>query len=87
LEALQQMEYVARIAGDENDRWVLICDPARTDAVAVFKRFAVDPANTLAADPAAPLSIWLERALRSEWIAAPLQQSFARAEKEMERQA
>ncbi|HEU0199432.1 MAG TPA: YihY family inner membrane protein, partial [Burkholderiaceae bacterium] len=47
LEALQQMEYVARIAGDENDRWVLICDPARTDAVAVFKRFAVDPANTL----------------------------------------
>jgi membrane protein len=81
LEALQQMEYVARNVDDEGDRWVLICDPARTDAVAVFKRFAVDPTNTLAADPAAPLAIWLQGALHSEWIAAPLQQSLARVEK------
>ncbi|GAB4465444.1 MAG: YihY family inner membrane protein [Burkholderiaceae bacterium] len=77
LEELERLGYVARLDGVNAGRWLLVCDPERTDLVEVFKRFAVDPANTLVARDEAVLGAWIERALQSDWLRAPLARTFA----------
>jgi membrane protein len=77
LEALERLGYVARLEGANAGRWLLVCDPERADLVEVFKRFAVDPDNTLVARDEAILGAWMKRALESDWLRAPLARVFA----------
>lgn len=74
---LERLNYVARLEGVNAGRWLLVCDPERTDLVEVFKRFAVDPANTLVARDEAILGPWMRRALEADWLRAPLARTFA----------
>lgn len=74
---LERLNYVARLEGVNAGCWLLVCDPERTDLVEVFKRFAVDPANTLVARDEATLGAWMERALEADWLRAPLARTFA----------
>lgn len=74
---LERLNYVARLEGVNAGRWLLVCDPERTDLVEVFKRFAVDPANTLVARDEATLGAWMKRALEADWLRAPLARTFA----------
>jgi membrane protein len=76
LEALERLGYVARLEGANAGRWLLVCDPERTDLVEVFKRFAVDPDNTLVARDEAILGAWVKRALEADWLRAPLSRVF-----------
>lgn len=76
---LERLNYVARLEGVNAGRWLLVCDPERTDLVEVFKRFAVDPANTLVARDEATLGAWMKRALEADWLRAPLARTFAGA--------
>jgi membrane protein len=74
---LERLNYVARLEGVNAGCWLLVCDPERTDLVEVFKRFAVDPANTLVARDEATLGAWMKRALEADWLRAPLARTFA----------
>jgi membrane protein len=76
---LEQLGYVARLEGVNAGRWLLICDPERANLVEVFKRFAVDPANTLFARDEAILGAWIRRALEADWLRAPLARTFGGA--------
>ncbi len=79
---LERMNYVARLEGVNAGRWLLVCDPERTDLVEVFKRFAVDPENTLLARDEA-LAAWVKRALEADWLRAPLARVLAGATQEV----
>lgn len=74
---LERLNYVARLEGINAGRWLLVCDPDRTDLAEVFKRFAVDPANTLIARDEAVLGAWMKRALEADWLRAPMSRVFA----------
>lgn len=74
---LERLDYVARLEGVNAGRWLLVCDPSRADLVAVFKRFAVDPANSLIVRDGGRLAEWIERGLAADWLRAPLAQTFA----------
>jgi membrane protein len=80
---LERLNYVARLEGVNAGRWLLICDPERTDLVEVFKRFAVDPANSLVAGDPATLGAWMKRALEADWLRAPLARTFEGACREV----
>ncbi|MEW5879435.1 MAG: YihY family inner membrane protein [Pseudomonadota bacterium] len=74
---LERLNYIARLEGVNAGRWMLVCDPERTDLVEVFKRFAVDPANTLVVRDDAVLGAWMKRALEADWLRAPISRVFA----------
>lgn len=80
---LERLNYVARLEGVNAGRWLLVCDPERTDLAECFKRFAVDPANTLVERDAATLGAWMKRALEADWLRAPLARTFAGAAREV----
>lgn len=71
LAALEALGYVSRLGGAHAGTWLLSCDPAQKNLLDAFKRFAVDPANTLAVRHAS-LARWLDAGLRADWIARPL---------------
>lgn len=77
LRALEELGYVARLGGAHAGAWLLACDPAHTDLVAVFRRFAVDPDNTLIARDPDGLGRWMQAGLRADWIARPLAETLA----------
>jgi membrane protein len=72
---LEKLDYVSRVVTDDDrePRWLLTCDPATRTLVPAFARFAIDPANTLAARDEAGLGAWVQRGLAAEWIDAPLE--------------
>ncbi len=72
LMSLEKLGYISQLSGVHAGKWLMSCDPARTNLVAAFKRFAVDPANTLATRDASGLGQWLDEGLRADWIARPL---------------
>lgn len=76
LTALEKLGYVSQLSGIHAGTWLLTCDSAATNLVAAFKRFAIDPANSLAARDAEGLGAWLEGGLRADWIAQPLERVF-----------
>lgn len=79
---LERLNYVARLEGVNAGRWLLVCDPERTDLVKVFKRFAVDPENTLLVREGA-LGAWIGRAFEADWLRTPLARVFADAVREV----
>lgn len=77
LTALEALGYVSQLGGAHAGTWLLTCDPAQKSLLDAFKRFAVDPANTLALRNAA-LGQWLDAGLRTDWIARPLDEVMPR---------
>jgi membrane protein len=85
LDELEALGYVSRLDGVHAGSWLLTCDPQRANLVSVFRRFAVDPANTLISrEPAGRAAVrdglelagWIERGLAADWIAQPLQSTL-----------
>lgn len=75
LRKLEARGYVAELAGEYADHWMLLADPARTNLVAAFEALAVDPANSLLA--AGELNTWIASGLRAEWLARPMGETLA----------
>lgn len=80
LAELENLDYVSRLDGAHAGKWLLTCDPAATNLVPLFRRFAVDPDNSLVARDVADLSAWVGEGLRAAWIEAPLAAKSAGAE-------
>ena len=76
---LRENDIVARLGGENADHWVLICDPTRTNAVAAFKRLAVDLVilNERGSSYVQDLQNAIEAALRSSQYSSPLSASFS----------
>jgi membrane protein len=74
---LERLGYVAKLDGVHAGKWLLSCDPQRTDLGAAFRRLAVDPANTLLTREMPALALWMRSGLESPWVSAPLAQVFA----------
>lgn len=78
LMTLERLGYVSQLSGEHAGTWLLTCDPARTNLVAVFKHLAVDPENSLATRDAEGLGQWLEAGLHADWIAQPIATTMRR---------
>jgi len=72
LAELERLDYLAAVDGGQGARWLLVCDPQRRSLREAFARFALDPANTLAARDPAGLGAWVEQALAGAWLTQPL---------------
>ncbi|MGE5337287.1 MAG: YihY family inner membrane protein [Gemmatimonadota bacterium] len=78
LMALEELGYVSRLGGTQAGAWLLTGDPARLNLVAAFRRFAVDPANSLAAGDAEGIGAWMDEGMSADWIARPLSEIWRR---------
>ncbi len=78
LMVLEELGYVSRLGGTQAGTWLLTGDPARMNLVAAFRRFAVDPANSLAAGDADGIGAWLQQGLCADWVARPLSEVWRR---------
>jgi len=72
LSELERLGYVSRLSGAHEGTWLLTCDPSVTTLEAAFRRFAIDPANSLARGDPQGLGAWLQQSLRADWIARPM---------------
>lgn len=84
---LERLGYVRQLGGAYAGAWRLVADPATTNLVAAFARFAVDPANTLIARDRTGLGAWVQDGLRAAWIERPLRHLMAEALPERKAQA
>ena len=69
---LERLGYVRQLADRRRDRWRLVCDPYTTDVAAVYRRFGVDPDNSLLARDAAAFRGWIDDGLQADWLRQPL---------------
>ena len=69
---LERLGYVRQLADRRRERWRLVCDPYTTDVAAVYRRFGVDPENSLLARDAAAFRGWIDDGLQADWLRQPL---------------
>lgn len=81
LHELESLEYVARMNGRNGGHWLLTADPARTNLVALFRRLAIDPRNTLLSRDPDGLGRWVQQGLGAGWMEQPLDEVFARSDR------
>ncbi len=77
LRQLEACGYVAELAGDYGDHWMLLADPATTNLVAAFEALAVNPDNSLVTAAGSGLQGWMQQGLAADWIARPMADSLA----------
>jgi membrane protein len=69
---LERLSYVRQLADRRRESWRLVCDPYTTDVAAVYRRFGVDPDNSLLARDAAAFRGWIDGGLQADWLRQPL---------------
>jgi len=69
---LERLGYVRQLADRRRENWRLVCDPYTTDVAAVYRRFGVDPDNSLLARDAAAFRGWIDDGLQADWLRQPL---------------
>jgi len=71
---LEVMGYVRRLAARETspEQWVLACDPHAIGLGPVFRRYAIDPRNTLLQQQDLDLKRWLAPTVTGEWLSQSL---------------
>lgn len=77
LEELETLGYVRKLAPSNEsspDEWVLSCDPQTQALGPVFRRFALDPENSLLQRTDLGLRPWLAPAIDGEWLRRGLAQ-------------
>jgi membrane protein len=72
LAELERLGYVRQLADRRRDAWRIVCDPYTTDVAAVYRRFGVDPDNSLLARDAAAFRGWIDDGLQADWLRQPL---------------
>lgn len=76
---LEALDYVSRLNGRHAGMWLFTADPTKANLVPLFKRLAVDPANSLVTRDARRLGRWMNEGLAARWIERPLAETFDRA--------
>lgn len=77
LRQLESRGYVAELAGDYVDHWMLLADPASTNLVGAFEVLAIDPSNSLVGVAGSPLQGWMRQGLTAGWIERPMAETLA----------
>ncbi len=77
---LEGLGYVRRLAASRTapEAWMLACDPLTQGLGPVFRRFGLDPANSLLARADLDLRAWLAPALAGPWLESGIAQLAAR---------
>lgn len=78
LDDLEALDYVSRLNGRHAGMWLFTADPKTANLVPLFKRLAVDPANSLLMRDTQGLGRWMNEGLSAQWIERPLAQLFDR---------
>jgi membrane protein len=74
---LETLGYVRKLAPNsesDSDEWILSCDPQTQALGPVFRRFAMDPQNSLLQRPDLNLRQWLAPAIDGDWLQCGLAQ-------------
>ncbi len=77
LAELETLGYVRKLASNGEsgcDEWILSCDPQSQALGPVFRRFALDPENSLLRRPDLGLRLWLAPAIDGAWLQCGLAQ-------------
>jgi membrane protein len=74
LHELQTLGYVRRLVATDMspEQWALACDPQGLGLGPVFRRYAIDPQNSLLHRPDLDLTGWLAPAISGEWLSQSL---------------
>jgi len=74
LHELEVLGYVRRLAATETspEQWVLACDPQALGLGPVFRRYAIDPRNSLLRRQDLDLLRWMAPAVSGEWLSQSL---------------
>lgn len=75
---LEALDYVSQLNGRHSGTWLFTASPAQANLVPLFKKLAVDPANTLVTRDVGGLSRLMGEGLEAGWIERPLAETFAR---------
>jgi membrane protein len=68
---LENLGYVSRLDGTHAGKWLLTCDAGTATLLPLFRRLAIDPANSLLAAQE-ELGQWLDAGLQQQWLRQPL---------------
>lgn len=75
---LEALDYVSQLNGRHSGTWLFTASPAQANLVPLFRKLAVDPANTLVTRDVGGLSRLMGEGLNAAWIERPLAETFAR---------
>ncbi len=74
LHEIEGLGYVRRLAATESspEQWVLACDPQQMGLGPVFRRYGIDPQNSLLQRTDLGLMLWLAPVVTGDWLARGL---------------
>lgn len=75
---LEALDYVSQLNGRHSGMWLFTANAGEVNLVPLFKRLAIDPANTLLTRDPDGLARWMNDGLAAGWIERPLGEVFAR---------